>query len=172
MFASKTRWIAAAAVLSTSVFMAGPARAGDVSWSIGIEAPVGPGATIGTVISNHRPAPVVVAPAPVVYAPPPVVYAPAPVVYTPPPRVVYAPPPVVYNPAPVVYAPAPVYVPRRVVMAPVWVGGRWVYPEHRRHHHRHHRDGWRDGRGHWDGDHDRRGPPVYEPHGGWRRDPR
>jgi hypothetical protein len=151
---------------------AGTAHAGHVSWSIGIEAPIGPGATIGTVISNHHaapvpmPAPVMVAPAPVIYAPPPVVYRPAPVVYA---------PPVVYGPAPVVYAAPPVYVPRRVVAAPVWVGGRWVHAEPRRHHRHHHhgrdhRDGWRDGRGHWDDD--RRGPPVHEPQGGWRRDPR
>lgn len=174
MFATKTRLMAATAALA-GVMFAGTAHAGHVSWSIGIEAPIGPGATIGTVISNRHVAPVV--PAPVVYAPAPVVYAPAPVVYTPPP-VVYTPPPVVYRPAPVVYeqppvvyAPAPVYVPRRVVISPVWVGGRWVHAEPRRHHHhhRHHRDGWRDGRGHWDDD-DRRGPPVHQPQGGWRRD--
>ena len=150
MIATKTRLIAAAA-LTTAMF-AGAAHAGDVSWSIGIQAPVGPGATIGTVISNRHFAPVVVTP-PVVYTPAPVVYAPAPVVHAPPPRVVYAPPP-------------PVYVPYRTVMAPVWLHGRWVYPNaHRRHHHD--RDGWRDDRGHWDDD--RRGPPVYQPRSGWGR---
>lgn len=154
MIASKTRLIAAAA-LTTAMF-AGAAHAGDVNWSVGIHAPIGPGATIGTVISNRHMAPVFVTP-PVVYAPAPVVYAPPPVIYTPPPRVVV--------PAPVVHAP-PVYVPRRVIMAPVWIHGRWVYPDaHRRHHHRRH-DGWRDDRGRWDDD--RRGPPVYEPHGGRR----
>lgn len=158
MIASKTRLIAAAA-LATAMF-AGAAHAGDVNWSIGIHAPVGPGATIGTVISNRHMAPVVVTPA-VVYAPAPVVYAPPPVVYTPPPRVVYAPPPQV------VYEPPPVYVPYRAVMAPVWLHGRWVYPHaHRRHHRHHDRDGWRDDRGQWDDDH--RGPPVYQPHGGRR----
>ena len=154
MIASKTRLIAAAA-LTTAMF-AGAAHAGDVNWSIGIHAPIGPGATIGTVISNRHVAPVVVTP--------PVVYAPAPVVYTPP-RVVYAPPPRVVVPAPVVHAP-PVYVPRRVVMAPVWLHGRWVYPDaHRRHHAD--RDGWRDDRGRWDDD--RRGPPVHAPRDGHRR---
>lgn len=168
MFATKTRLIAAVAVVAGTL-CAGAAHASHVSWSIGINAPIGPGASIGTVISGGAPASVVVAPAPVVYAPAPVVYTPAPVVYTPAP-VVYTPPPVVYRPAPVVVAPEPVYAPRRVVMAPVWFGGRWIYPEpHRRHHHHHrHGDGWRDGRGHWD-DGDRRGPPVHEPQGGWQR---
>jgi hypothetical protein len=159
MFATKTRLIAAAA-LSTALF-AGAARAGDVNWSIGIQAPIGPGASIGTVFSNRYVSSVIVAPAPVVYAPAPVVYGP--------PRVVYEPAPVVYEPAPVYYAPPPVYVTRRVAYAPVWVGDRW---SHR--HHRHHRDGWRDqwrdDRGHWDRD-DRRGPPVRQPQGG-RYDPR
>lgn len=149
MIASKTRLIAAAA-LTTAMF-AGAARAGDVNWSIGIHAPIGPGATIGTVISNRHHVPVVVTP-PVVYAPAPVVYAPPPVVYTPPPRVVYAPP--------------PVYVPYRKVMRPVWVHGRWVYPQAQRRHHHDGRDGWRDDRGRWDDDH--RGPPVAQPHGGRR----
>jgi hypothetical protein len=160
MFATKTRLIAAAAVMAGTL-CAGAAQASNVSWSIGINAPIGPGASIGTVISGGAPMPVVYAPAPVVYTPPPPVYvAPAPVVYTP--------PPVVYRPAPVVVEPVPVYVPRRVVMAPVWFGGRWIYPDSHRNHHHHHRDGWRDGRGHWD-DGDRRGPPVYEPQGGWGR---
>lgn len=154
MFATKTRLIAAAA-LSTALF-AGAARAGDVNWSIGIQAPIGPGASIGTVFSNRYVSSVIVAPAPVVYAPAPVVYGP--------PRVVYEPAPVMYEPAPVYYAPPPVYVTRRVAYAPVWVGERW---SHR--HHRHHRDGWRDqwrdDRGHWDRG-DRRGPPVRQPQGG------
>lgn len=120
--------VAAAAVLTC----AGAARAADVQWSIGIQAPVGPGVSVGTVISNRHVGAVVVAllpiyaPAPVVYAPPPVVYAPAPVVY--------APAPVVYSPPAQVYAPPPRWEPRRVVWgAPVWVAGRWVYPSHRHH---------------------------------------
>lgn len=151
MFATKTRLIAAATLACS--LAAGAAHASDVSWSIGIQAPIGPGANIGTVISNRYVAPVVVS-APVI-VPAPVVYAP------PPPPVIVAPRPVVL-PAPVVYAP-PVYAPRRVVMAPVWVHGRWVYPSghDRRHHH-----GWRDERGHWDDDH--RGPPAYEPRRGHR----
>ena len=168
MFATKTRLIAAAA-LSTALF-AGAARAGDVNWSIGIQAPIGPGASIGTVFSNRHVSSVIVAPAPVVYAPAPVVYGP--------PRVVYQPEPVVYEPAPVYYAPPPVYVPRRVAYAPVWVGDRWSHRHHR--HHRHHRDEWRDDRGHWDQDDrrghwdrgDRRGPPAHQPQGGRGHDPR
>ncbi len=93
--------------------LAMPARAG-VSWSIGINAPIAPGVSIGTVI-GHGHVPRYYAPAPVVYAPPPVVYAPPPVVYAPPP------PPVVYAPAPVVVAPPPVYAPA-VVAAPVVYG--------------------------------------------------
>lgn len=89
------------------------ARASDVSWSVGIHAPVGPGISVGTVISNRAVVPVVMAP-------------------------VYAPPPVVYAPPPVVYAPPPVYVPQRVAVAPVWVSGRWVHPPRRHHRHDHH----------------------------------
>jgi hypothetical protein len=150
MSTTKNRLLAVAAL--SAVLFAGVAHAGQVSWSVGIQAPIGPGASIGTVFSNYPAMPVVVAPAPVVYAP-------APVVYTPPPQVVYA-------PAPVVYAPAPVYVPRRVVAGPVWVGGRWVHPQPPRGHGH---DGWHDGRGRWD---DRR-TPVYEPYRGRdHRDPR
>ena len=84
------------------------AQARDVSWSIGIQAPLQPGVSIGTVISN----------APVYQAMP--YYQPAPVFYAEP---VYLPAPVVYLPQPV-YAPQRViYAPRRVVHAPVWVRG-------------------------------------------------
>ena len=90
---------------------AGPARASDVYWSVGIHAPIGPGVAVGTVISNGGYGVPVVAP---VMAPP--VYVPAPV----------------YAPPPVVYAPPPVIVPRVVYGPPVWVGGRWVrHPVHR-----------------------------------------
>jgi hypothetical protein len=100
-------WLAAAAALTT--MCAGAAHAGDVHWSVGIQAPIGPGVSVGTVISNRH---VFVAPAPVVYAPAPVVYAPPPY-------------------APVAYAPGPVWAPRRVVYgAPIWVGGRWADPHH------------------------------------------
>ena len=65
---------------------AGPARASDVYWSVGIHAPIGPGVAVGTVISNGGYGVPVVAPvmAPPVYVPAPV-YAPPPVVYAPPP---------------------------------------------------------------------------------------
>jgi len=125
-----------AAAATAFALCATAARASDVSWSVGIHAPVGPGVSVGTVISNRAVMPVVMAP---VYAPPPVVY---------------APPPVVYAPPPVVYAPAPVYVPQRVAVTPVWVSGRWVVPQPRRHHHHHH------GR-----QYSRWNAPVYSPYG-------
>jgi hypothetical protein len=136
-----------AAILATAALVgaAGTAQAGDVSWSVSINAPVAPGVTVGTVISDgyrHH--------APVVYAPAPVVYAPPPVVYTPPPRVVYAPPPVYVTPAPrVVVRPQPVYLP-----APVPVAyGHWLHRvndrddrrcDERRGDHRHDRHDRRD----------------------------
>lgn len=115
---SKSALIAAAIVLSATAV-----QARDVTWSIGIQAPLHPGVTIGTVISNapaYRPAPVFYAepmyrPAPVVYAEP--MYRPAPVIYTEP---VYLPAPVYARPAQVVYVPRPVYAPRQVVYVPEW----------------------------------------------------
>ncbi len=108
---------AAAAVLALAG--AGAAQAGDVHWSIGVQA--APGVTIG--VGNSRPvvvaqAPVVVYPAPVVTHRPPVVYAPAPVYVRP--------APVYVRPAPVVYGPPVVY----------------GQPRHRPHGHAH---GWRHG---------------------------
>ena len=91
---SKSALIAAAIVLSATA-----AQARDVTWSIGIQAPLHPGVSIGTVISN---------------AP---VYRPAPVVYAEP---VYLPAPVYARPATVVYMPRPVYAPRQVVYVPEW----------------------------------------------------
>ena len=92
----KRHWIAAAAagVLALS---AGVARAGNVYWSIGIQAP-----PVATVISNapayhYQSAPVYVAPQPVYVAPQPVYVAPPPVVYRSAPAVVYQ-PQVVYPP--------------------------------------------------------------------------
>lgn len=94
---------------AAAALAAGSAHASDVHWSVGIEAPIAPGVSVGTVISNRHALPVV---APVLVAPPPV-YVPAPVVVAPP-----------------IYAP-PVYAPQVVYGAPVWVGGRWVrYPVH------------------------------------------
>ncbi len=116
---------------ATAVLAAGPAHAANVHWSVGIQAPIAPGVSVGTVISSQHGFPVVV---PVV-APPPV-YWPAPVVYAPP---IYAAPPVY---APPIYA-RPIYAPRVVYGAPVWVGGRWVRgPVH---HHHPHPGGWRHG---------------------------
>ncbi len=119
----------AIAVATASFALAsGAAHAGNVYWSIGINAP-----PIGTVISN---APVYSEPAPVVY--------PAPV---------YLPPPVVYRPAPVVVAPSPVYY----GAAPVVYGGweragyyprewhRWNYEQRQR---------WEE-RQRWERHHDR-----------------
>ena len=118
---------------ASAALAAGSAHASDVHWSVGIQAPLGPGVSVGTVISNGHGYPVV---APVV-APP--VYVPAPVVYSP----------------PVVYAPAPIYAPSYAVYgAPMWVGGRWVrYPVH---HHHPVPGVWRPG-------FDHRGPPVRMP---------
>src|SRR5512143_74103 len=99
------------AVGTLAALAAGPAHATNVAWSVGIQAPIGPGVSVGTVITNGIP--VVAAP---VYVPPPVY---APPVYAQP---VYAQP---------VYA-QPVFVPRVVYGPPVWVGGRWVrHPVHR-----------------------------------------
>src|SRR5205814_8661092 len=81
--------IAIALASAACALATGAAHAGNVYWSVGINAP-----PIGTVISNapvYAPAPVYVAPPPVVYEPEPVVYAPPPVVYVPRPRVVYRP---------------------------------------------------------------------------------
>jgi hypothetical protein len=91
------------AVGDATVLAAGSAHAANVSWSVGIQAPIAPGVSVGTVISNQYGYPVS---APVIVAPP-----------------VYVPPPVVI--AQPVYAP-PIYTPRVVYGAPVWVGGRWV----------------------------------------------
>jgi hypothetical protein len=142
-----TRLLTGLAAVTLGALLSAPAMAGGVSWSVGINAPIGPGVSLGTVISGGR-APMWVAPAPVVYAPEPVYY-PAPV-YSPPP-VVYSPPPVVYSPPPVVYAPAPVYypapvyraVPRRVVYAPVPVYG-YGRPGHPHWHRDRDHDGYRD----------------------------
>jgi hypothetical protein len=129
------------ALAATAALAALPARAGDVQWSVGINAPVGYG-SVGTVISNGP----VYAPAPVYVEPAPVYVAPAPVYVAPPPRVIYAPPPVYVRPAPVVYG-APVYVPA--------YGGHW--------HHRYHDGRYHDGR-HYDGSYYdgryRSAPPV------------
>ena len=123
--------LAAAACVLTVV----PARAGNVSWSIGINAPLGYG-NVGTVISNGPPVyqpiyqpvyqpvyePVYQPIYEPVYQAPPVIYAPA--------RVYYPPPPVVYRPTPRYgYGPAPVVVSRPV---PVVYGG-WVPPGQRKH---------------------------------------
>ena len=85
------------------VVAAAPAQAGNVSWSIGITAPLGYG-NVGTVISN----------APVyqpIYQP---VYQP---VYEPVYEPVYQP---VYRAPPVVYAPVPAYYPPVVYAPPIW----------------------------------------------------
>lgn len=114
--------VAAAAVLGLWG-AAGAAHAGNVSWSVGISAPL-PGAAVTTVVSGgptyYRPAPVYMAPQPVYVEPQPVYV----------------------EPEPVYVQPAPVYVPRRVVYvqpAPVVVGAP-VYVEGHHHHHHHHHD--------------------------------
>ena len=94
---------------------AASAHARDVTWSIGIQAPLHPGVSVGTVISN---------------AP---VYRPAPVFYAEP---VYLPVPVYVHPAQVVYMPQPVYAPQRVVYVPAWKSSGHGQ-RHWRHKHRH-----------------------------------
>jgi hypothetical protein len=95
-----------ALVAGALVLTAAGAHAGNVYWSVGINAPLQPGVSIGTVISN--------APA---YPAAPVYYQSAPVVYAEP---VYVPAPVYASPAPVVYLPQPHYVARRVVYSRGW----------------------------------------------------
>jgi len=111
------------AVGTVAALAAGSAHAGNVHWSVGIQAPIAPGVSVGTVITDRPYAPVYVAPAPV--------YVPAPPVYVPAPEPVYVPAPVVY-PRPV-YAPRVVYAP--VWGGPVWAHGRWVHHHHPRFEH-------------------------------------
>jgi hypothetical protein len=76
---SKTLRTAVLATLALAgTLAAGAARASDLHWSIGLNAPLHSGVSIGTVISNgpgyhggyYRPAPIYYAPAPVYYGPP------------------------------------------------------------------------------------------------------
>ena len=92
-----------ALVAATLVLAAAGAQARDVYWSVGINAPLHPGVSVGTVFSN---APVYQA-APVVYAEP-----------------VYVAAPVYVRLAPVVYWPQPYYAPQRVVVANGWARQR------------------------------------------------
>lgn len=107
-------------------FGVGTAQArSDVSWSIGINAPL-PGVHIGTVINGgpaYYPPPPVYRPAPRYYGPAPRYYRAPPVAYLP----VYGPPPVV---GPPLYGPGPVFVPGPVMVMPQPV---WVPPGQRRH---------------------------------------
>lgn len=120
-----------ALVAATLVLAAAGAQARDVYWSVGINAPLQPGVSVGTVISNAP-----------LYRPAPVIYS-EPAYYQEP---MYYPEPVYVRPAPVfyvpqrVYVPQPVYRPQRVIYQPVWVQPghkKWKYK------HRQHRD-WRD----------------------------
>ncbi len=103
----------AALALVGSLAAAG-AQAREVYWSVGIQAPLHSGVTLGTVFSN---VPVYRA-SPVYYEEP--VYLPAPIIYLP--QRVYAPEPAypVYWEPPM-YQQRPTYAPRRVVYAPAWV---------------------------------------------------
>jgi hypothetical protein len=149
---SSSKFLAALAVAGATV--SGTAQAGgNVYWSIGIDAPLGGGASVGTVISNapaYGPAPVYVQPAPV-YVPPPVYVRPAPVVYAPP--VYVAPSPVYVQPRPVYVQPRPIYV----RPAPLVYQG-WAPPGHAKKQWRQRRD-------------DRWGPVAYDDRRGrYRRD--
>lgn len=87
----KLRTVLLSSLALAGTLAAGAARASDVYWSIGLNAPIHPGVSIGTVISNspgygggyYRPAPIYYsAPAPVYYAAPAYgYYAPAPTYY-------------------------------------------------------------------------------------------
>ena len=142
----KKQWMVAL-VAAAGGLSAGTAHAGNVFWSIGIQAP-----PVTSVISNgpvyqpyYQAPQVYYQPAPVYYQPPPVYYQPAPVYYQPQP--VYIAPPVVYRPAPVVvYSPPVSYAPQVVYGG--WGGG---------HHH-----------GNW-GRRDEYGSPHQN---GWARDER
>lgn len=110
---SKKQLLGIALVLAAGLGAAG-AHAGNVQWSVGIQAPLAPGVVVDTVFGN----------APRGYYAPPVVYA-QPVyaqpVYEEPvylPAPVYRAPRPVYMPAPV-YWDQPVYAPRRIVYQPV-----------------------------------------------------
>ena len=139
-----------ALVAATLVLAAAGAQASGVYWSIGINAPIQPGVSIGTVFSNapvYQAAPAYYPPAPVVYAEP--AYHPsAPAVYVEP--VYYPPAPVFVRQAPVVYLPQLYYTPRRAVYATGWAPSR---------------HGYRHDRGHWGDEHRQRGEPVMARYG-------
>jgi hypothetical protein len=105
-----------ALVAATLVLATAGAQARDVFWSIGINAPIHPGVSIGSVFSNAP-----------VYQAGPAYYPPAPVVYA---------APAYYQPAPVVYLPQPYYAPQHVVYATGWGPSR--------HGHGHARGHWRN----------------------------
>ena len=140
----KTKLAFTAAVLA---LVAAGAQARDIYWSIGINAPIQPGVTVGTVISNapaYRPAPVYYEPAPAYYEPAPNYYPAAPVFYAEP--IYYRPAQVFERPARVVVLPQPYYAPRQVVYAQEWA------PSYRGHKHGPKHGEWRD--------HGARGEPV------------
>jgi hypothetical protein len=105
------------------------AHASDVHWSIGISAPIYPGA-VNTVISNAPPQ---------VYYPAPVFVQPAPIYYRPAPRVIYGAPQAYY-------APPPVVVHRLHEPRGDWRSG---YYRDRGRDRDHDRDDWRDGGNRW-----------------------
>lgn len=114
----KSAALIATLALAGSLASAGAQARDNIYWSIGIQAPLQAGVSLGTVFSN---APVYQA-APVIYAEP-----------------VYQPAPVWVQPAPVMYAPSPryvslpVYAPQRIVYEP-----RGPWRGHGRHYRRHH----------------------------------
>ncbi|MGZ5180737.1 MAG: hypothetical protein ACXWC6_08885 [Ramlibacter sp.] len=116
-----SRSLATALVLAAAALgSAGAAHAGDVSWSVGVNAAPGVAVNVGNV------RPVYVQPAPVYVQP-------APVYVQPVPQTVYTVPPVVYTQPQVVYpAGAVAYYGSPVVVAPAYRYGHWDH-----HHHRH-----------------------------------
>ncbi len=123
MLLNRSVFAGAAAVALLAAFASAPARASDVTWSVGVHA--APGVHIGA--TNARP--YYVQPAPVYVAPQPV--------YVQPP-VQYYPPGYYVRPAPVYVRPAPVY-PIGYHYAPA-PRGHW---KHGHHGHRGHGHGHR-----------------------------
>jgi hypothetical protein len=114
-----------ALVATTLVLAAAGAQAHGTYWSIGINAPLQPGVSIGTVFSNVP-----------IYPPAPTYYQPAPAVYA---EAAYYPPaPVFVRPAPVVYLPQPYYTPYRGAYATGWAPSHYGHDRnHGRNDHRH-----------------------------------
>jgi len=118
-----------ALVATTLVLAAAGAQAhGSTYWSIGINAPLQPGVSIGTVFSNAP-----------IYPSAPAYYPSAPVVYAEP--AYYPPAPVYVRSAPVIYLSQPYYTPYRGVYATGWAAPHDGHGHDRGHGRSDHRQG-------------------------------